>query len=81
MQFFRPSYQIKGKNFKIYAGNRTAVAYVNQQGSTRSESPIKRSSRIFCLAEQHLLSLIALHLKWKENIVAGFLSIVNFGQA
>ncbi|XP_077113927.1 uncharacterized protein LOC143769315 [Ranitomeya variabilis] len=65
---------IQGANVRIYSDNSTTVAYVNRQGGTRSGSLMTIAADIFQLAETHLTSLTALHIKGVENIRADYLS-------
>ncbi|XP_069583112.1 uncharacterized protein [Ranitomeya imitator] len=66
--------QIHGTNVRIYSDNSTAVAYLNRQGGTKSGSLMTIAANIFQLAEAHLTSLTALHIKGVENIRADYLS-------
>ncbi|XP_069600147.1 uncharacterized protein [Ranitomeya imitator] len=65
---------IHGTNVRIYSDNSTAVAYLNRQGGTKSGSLMTIAANIFQLAEAHLTSLTALHIKGVENIRADYLS-------
>ncbi|XP_077110328.1 uncharacterized protein LOC143766492 [Ranitomeya variabilis] len=66
--------QIQGADVRIYSDNSTTVAYVNRQGGTRSGSLMTIAADIFQLAETHLTSLTALHIRGVENIRADYLS-------
>ncbi|XP_069621303.1 uncharacterized protein [Ranitomeya imitator] len=65
------SRQISGQ--QIYS-DMTSVAHIKHQGSTKFISLKKISAQIFCWAEKHLLSLMAIHLKGAANIQADYLS-------
>ncbi|CAJ0960520.1 unnamed protein product [Ranitomeya imitator] len=63
-----------GHHVKILSDNRVTVAYINHQGGTHSESLMRVADRLFQTAENHFLSLSALHIRGKENVKADFLS-------
>ncbi|XP_077111651.1 uncharacterized protein LOC143767303 [Ranitomeya variabilis] len=66
--------QGEGHHVRVFSDNRVTVAYINHQGGTRSKSLMCVADRLFHLAEQHLLSLTALHIRGAENTTADFLS-------
>ncbi|CAJ0950962.1 unnamed protein product [Ranitomeya imitator] len=63
-----------GHHVKILSDNQVAVAYINHQGGTHSESLMRVADRLFQTAENHFLFLTALHIRGTENIKADFLS-------
>ncbi|CAJ0955120.1 unnamed protein product [Ranitomeya imitator] len=65
---------LRGQHVRILSDNRVAVAYINRQGGTRSETLMQITDRLFQVAELNFLSLTALHIKGKENVAADFLS-------
>ncbi|CAJ0938537.1 unnamed protein product [Ranitomeya imitator] len=65
---------LQGQHVRILSDNRVAVAYINRQGGTRSETLMQITDRLFQMAELNFLSLTALHIKGKENVAADFLS-------
>ncbi|XP_077148150.1 uncharacterized protein LOC143808879 [Ranitomeya variabilis] len=66
--------QLHGKHTRILLDNMTAVAYLNHQGGTRSEALMSIADNILSIAEKHLLSLSALHVRGVDNPKADFLS-------
>ncbi|CAJ0955193.1 unnamed protein product [Ranitomeya imitator] len=63
-----------GRHVRILSDNQVTVAYVNHQGGTRSRSLMNVTNHIFQMAENHLLSLTALHIKGNLNTMADYLS-------
>ncbi|XP_073399837.1 uncharacterized protein [Dendrobates tinctorius] len=70
---------LRGHHVKVLSDNRTAVAYVNHQGGTRSRSLMEIAKRILTLAEHQFLSLSALHIRGADNLKADFLSRNHLG--
>ncbi|XP_069596916.1 uncharacterized protein [Ranitomeya imitator] len=66
--------QLRGKDVRILSDNTTTVAYLNRQGGTRSETLMSSATEILNLAESHLTSLTALHIRGENNQQADFLS-------
>ncbi|XP_077105640.1 uncharacterized protein LOC143764187 isoform X2 [Ranitomeya variabilis] len=66
--------QIRGKDVRVLSDNTTTVAYLNRQGGTRSETLMSSAMEILNLAESHLTSLTALHIRGASNQQADFLS-------
>ncbi|XP_077143343.1 uncharacterized protein LOC143806556 [Ranitomeya variabilis] len=66
--------QLRGSHTRVFSDNTTAVAYLNRQGGTRSENLLGVASDIMELAEGHLLSLSAVHIRGIDNLRADFLS-------
>ncbi|XP_077107227.1 uncharacterized protein LOC143764961 [Ranitomeya variabilis] len=66
--------QLHGTHTRIFSDNMTAVAYINHQGGTRSEALMCIAGDILSIAEEHLLSLSALHVRGVDNPKADFLS-------
>ncbi|XP_077128602.1 uncharacterized protein LOC143784335 isoform X4 [Ranitomeya variabilis] len=66
--------QIRGKDVRVLSDNTTTVAYLNRQGGTRSETLMSSATEILNLAESHLTSLTALHIRGASNQQADFLS-------
>ncbi|XP_069616119.1 uncharacterized protein [Ranitomeya imitator] len=66
--------QLHGTHTRILSDNMTAVAYINHQGGTRSEALMSIANDILAIAEEHLLSLSALHVRGIDNSRADFLS-------
>ncbi|XP_069600694.1 uncharacterized protein [Ranitomeya imitator] len=65
---------VQNSHLKIYSDNMTTVAHLRHQGSTRHEDLKRISARIFSWAEEHVLSISALHIKGEINVQADFLS-------
>ncbi|CAJ0933041.1 unnamed protein product [Ranitomeya imitator] len=74
MSYQRFRKENRGHHVRVFSDNRVTVAYINHQGGTRSKSLMYVADRPFQLAEQHLLSLMALHIRGAENTMADFLS-------
>ncbi|CAJ0918162.1 unnamed protein product [Ranitomeya imitator] len=66
--------QLSGSHTRVFSDNTTAVAYLNHQGGTRSDKLREVASDIMELAEGHLLSLSAVHIRGTDNFRADFLS-------
>ncbi|XP_069593228.1 uncharacterized protein [Ranitomeya imitator] len=66
--------QLREKDVRILSDNTTTVAYLNRQGGTRSETLMSSATEILDLAESHLTSLTALHIRGENNQQADFLS-------
>ncbi|CAJ0940380.1 unnamed protein product [Ranitomeya imitator] len=64
----------QGHHVKILSDNQVAVAYVNHQGGTRSKSLMEVADRLLQTAENHFLSLSAVHIRGRDHIRADFLS-------
>ncbi|CAJ0914930.1 unnamed protein product, partial [Ranitomeya imitator] len=65
---------LSGSHTRVFSDNTTAVAYLNHQGGTRSDRLTQLASDIMELAEGHLLSLSAVHIRGTDNFRADFLS-------
>ncbi|CAJ0962597.1 unnamed protein product [Ranitomeya imitator] len=65
---------LSGSHTRVFSDNTTAVAYLNHQGGTRSDKLREVASDIMELAEGHLLSLSAVHIRGIDNFHADFLS-------
>lgn len=65
---------LSGSHVRILSDNSTAIAYINKQGGTQNGELMKLSFEILSLAETKFLSLGAIHLRGKENVMADFLS-------
>ncbi|CAJ0950873.1 unnamed protein product [Ranitomeya imitator] len=66
--------RLSGSHTRVFSDNTTAVAYLNHQGGTRSDRLRGLASDIMELAEGHLLSLSAVHIRGTDNFRADFLS-------
>ncbi|CAJ0962129.1 unnamed protein product [Ranitomeya imitator] len=66
--------KLSGSHTRVFSDNTTAVAYLNHQGGTRSDRLRELASDIMELAEGHLLSLSAVHIRGTDNFRADFLS-------
>ncbi|CAJ0964540.1 unnamed protein product [Ranitomeya imitator] len=65
---------VSGRHVRLLSDNRVTVAYINRQGGTRSSTLMEVANPIFQVAEVHLLSLTALHIKGSINTKADYLS-------
>ncbi|XP_069613359.1 uncharacterized protein [Ranitomeya imitator] len=65
---------LQGRHVRLLSDNRVTVAYINRQGGTRSSTLMEVANHIFQVAEVHLLSLTALHIKGSINTKADYLS-------
>ena len=70
-------FQLSGKPVLFLLDNTTAVAYLNNQGGTRSRSLLKLSLRIFQLAESLQIHLAARHITGQLNVLADLASRVG----
>ncbi|CAJ0957403.1 unnamed protein product [Ranitomeya imitator] len=66
--------KLSGSHTRVFSDNTTAVAYLKHQGGTRSDRLRQLASDIMELAEGHLLSLSAVHIRGTDNFRADFLS-------
>ncbi|XP_073406275.1 uncharacterized protein [Dendrobates tinctorius] len=66
--------RLRGTHVGIQTDNTTAVAYINRQGGTRSLPLMSIAGKILEMAEVHLLSLSALHIRGVDNSRADYLS-------
>ena len=75
LTFFAP--QIQNSSVAVFADNATAIAYLRNQGGTRSQLLNSIAQRILCWAEALLVSLAPQFIMGRHNVVADSLSRPN----
>ena len=70
-------FQLRGKTVLMLIDNSTAVAYIRNQGGTRSRALLKLTGRILLLADQLQIQLIPRHITGQLNVLADLASIIN----
>lgn len=70
-------FQLQGKVVRCLIDNTTAVAYLKNQGGTRSQSLTKLAGRIHRLAHEKQITLMPQHIAGQLNVLADLASRVN----
>ena len=68
------SHRLRSRTVRFMIDNTTAVAYIRNQGGTRSPALLKLTTRIWTLATKLEVTLIPTHIKGQNNVLADLAS-------